>query len=179
MINSDLTSLFKYLKKYHTLAKEAEKAIAENSKIVSIKKNDNLQSIGHTCKTIYFINLLISLSIFIGLLLMKRLKVKSLILYLIGGIFMWYFMLNSGVHATITGILLAFAIPFGDGSENTISHTLQNWLHKPVAFIIIPLFALSNTAIIIGKDWITTFSEKSPARGLDFSVAFGILHPSI
>lgn len=110
-------------------------------------------------KTIYFTNLLISLSIFVGLLLMKRLKVKSLILYLIGGIFMWYFMLNSGVHATITGILLAFAIPFGDGSENTISHKLQNWLHKPVAFIIIPLFALSNTAIIIGKDWITTFSE--------------------
>jgi len=72
---------------------------------------------------------------------------------------MWYFMLNSGVHATITGILLAFAIPFGDGSENTISYQLQNWLHKPVAFIIIPLFALSNTAIIIGKDWITTFSE--------------------
>ena len=55
MINSDLTSLFKYLKKYHTLSKEAEKAIAENSKIVSIKKNDNLQSIGHTCKTIYFL----------------------------------------------------------------------------------------------------------------------------
>jgi NhaA family Na+:H+ antiporter len=110
-------------------------------------------------KTIYFTNLLISLSIFVGLLLMKRLKVKSLILYLIGGIFMWYFMLNSGVHATITGILLAFAIPFGDGGENTISHKLQNWLHKPVAFIIIPLFALSNTAIIIGKDWMTTFSE--------------------
>ncbi len=110
-------------------------------------------------KTIYFVNLLISLSIFGGLLLLKRFKVKSLLLYLIGGVLMWYFMLNSGVHATITGILLAFTIPFGDGSDDTISYKLQSWLHKPVAFIIIPLFALSNTAIIIGKEWMSTFSE--------------------
>lgn len=123
-------------------------------------------------KTIYLTNLLISLSIFGVLLLMKRFKVKSLILYLIGGIFMWYFMLNSGVHATITGILLAFAIPFGDGGENAISHKLQNWLHKPVAFIIIPLFALSNTAIIIGKDWITTFSETY-SLGIIFGLCIG------
>ena len=123
-------------------------------------------------KTIYLTNLLISLSIFGVLLLMKRFKVKSLILYSIGGIFMWYFMLNSGVHATITGILLAFAIPFGDGGENAISHKLQNWLHKPVAFIIIPLFALSNTAIIIGKDWITTFSETY-SLGIIFGLCIG------
>ena len=110
-------------------------------------------------KTIYFVNLLISLSIFGGLLFMKRFKVKSLPLYLIGGIFMWYFMLNSGVHATITGILLAFAIPFGDRSEDTVSYKLQSWLHKPVAFLIIPLFALSNTAIVIGKEWMSAFSE--------------------
>lgn len=55
MINSDLTSLFKYLKKYYTLSKEAEKAIAEISKTISIQKNADLQSIGHTCKTIYFL----------------------------------------------------------------------------------------------------------------------------
>ena len=90
-------------------------------------------------KTIYFTNLLLSLGIFGLLLIMNRLKVKSLILYLIGGIFMWYFMLHSGVHATITGILLAFAIPFGDGKEESISYKLQNWLHFPVAFVIIPL----------------------------------------
>ena len=110
-------------------------------------------------KTIYFENLLISMAIFAGLIIMKRFKVKSLFFYLIGGIFMWYFMLNSGVHATIAGILLAFAIPFGDGSEDTASYKLQSWLHKPVAFLIIPLFALSNTAILIGKELMSTFSE--------------------
>lgn len=111
-------------------------------------------------KTIYFTNLLISLSIFGFLLLMNRLKVTNFFVYLVGGVFMWYFMLNSGVHATITGVLLAFAIPFGDGSPNTISYQIQHLLHKPVAFIILPLFALSNTAIVIGKDLFHTISEN-------------------
>ena len=123
-------------------------------------------------KTIYFSNLLISLSVFGILLIMNRLKVKRLILYLIGGFIMWYFMLNSGVHATITGVLLAFAIPYQDGSDKTISYKLLHWLHKPVAFIIIPLFALSNTAIILGKDWYNNFSE-SYSLGIIFGLVIG------
>lgn len=123
-------------------------------------------------KTIYFTNLLISLSIFGVLLIMNRLKVTNLILYLVGGILMWYFMLNSGVHATITGVLLAFALPFGNGSSKTISSQLQHWLHHPVAFIIIPIFALCNTAIVISKDWIHNFSE-SYSLGIIFGLVLG------
>ncbi len=123
-------------------------------------------------KTIYFTNLIISLSIFGVLLIMNRLKVTNLILYLVGGIFMWYFMLNSGVHATITGVLLAFALPFGNGSSKTISSQLQHWLHHPVAFIIIPIFALCNTAIVISKDWIHNFSE-SYSLGIIFGLVLG------
>jgi NhaA family Na+:H+ antiporter len=103
-------------------------------------------------KTLLWTNLLISLGIFAFLLVLNRLKVKNLIPYLIGGVVMWYFMLNSGVHATITGVLLAFAIPFGDGSKKSTSIVLQQFLHKPVAFIILPLFALANTAIILSSD---------------------------
>ena len=103
-------------------------------------------------KTLLWTNLLISLGIFAFLLILNRLKVKNLIPYLIGGVVMWYFMLNSGVHATITGVLLAFAIPFGDGSKKSTSIVLQQFLHKPVAFIILPLFALANTAIILSSD---------------------------
>ena len=80
-------------------------------------------------------------------------KVHNLIPYLIGGAAMWYFMLNSGVHATITGVLLAFAIPFGDGSKKSPSRTVQHFLHKPVAFFILPLFAIANTCIAINTDW--------------------------
>jgi NhaA family Na+:H+ antiporter len=63
---------------------------------------------------------------------------------------MWYFMLHSGVHATITGVMLAFAIPFGDGGEKSPSFILQRFLHKPVAFFILPLFAIGNTCIVLG-----------------------------
>lgn len=50
-----MISLFQYFSKFNPLSKEAEQAIAEISSIVSIKKNKDLQPIGHTCKTIYFI----------------------------------------------------------------------------------------------------------------------------
>lgn len=98
-------------------------------------------------KALFWNNLFIAIGIFAGLLILNRLKVRNLIPYLIGGVAMWYFMLNSGIHATITGVLLAFAIPFGNGDEKSTSYILQHYLHKPVAFIVLPIFALANTAI--------------------------------
>ena len=95
------------------------------------------------------INLAISLSIMAGLFILNRRKVHVMWPYLIGGFGMWYFMLHSGIHATIAGVLLAFVIPFGKGTELTISYRLQQFLHKPVAFFILPLFALANTAILV------------------------------
>jgi len=100
-----------------------------------------------------FTNLFIALGIFAVLLLLNRMKIHNLIPYLIGGAAMWYFMLHSGVHATITGVLLAFAIPFGNGDENAPAARLQHFLHKPVAFIILPLFAMANTSIALGGNW--------------------------
>ena len=103
--------------------------------------------------TIVFANLFIALGIWGLLIILNRLKVYNLIPYLIGGIIMWYFMLHSGVHATITGVLLALAIPFGNGGEKSPSYILQHLLHKPVAFLILPLFAIANTCISIGDSW--------------------------
>ena len=102
---------------------------------------------------LHWTNLIIALSIFGVLMILNRMKIHNLIPYLIGGVFMWYFMLNSGVHATITGVLLAFAIPFHNGSKKSLSIILQHFLHKPVAYFILPIFALANTAIIINSDW--------------------------
>ncbi len=110
--------------------------------------------------TLSWINLIIALSVFILLLVFNKLKIKSLIPYLIGGVVMWYFMLNSGVHATITGVLLAFAIPFGKGDEKSPSYKLQHFLHKPVAFFVLPIFALANTAIFFSGDLSQTLSEN-------------------
>jgi len=102
-----------------------------------------------------FENLVISLGIFGFLLLLNQLKIRHLFPYLIGGIVMWYFMMNSGIHPTLTGVLLAFAITFGDGEENSSSTILQDYLSKPVAFIILPLFAIANTCIAFGDSWLS------------------------
>lgn len=100
-----------------------------------------------------WIYLMLSLAVFAGLLVMNRMGINSLAMYLIPGIFMWYFMLQSGVHATLAGVLLAFAIPFRDATEQSPSYRLQHFLHKPVAFLIMPLFALANTGIIFTQGW--------------------------
>lgn len=103
--------------------------------------------------SISLVNLGIALAILGALFILNRRNVHNLIPYIIGGFAMWYFMLNSGVHATITGVLLAFVIPFGDGSKTTSSYKLQHFLHKPVAFFILPLFAVANTCIAINSNW--------------------------
>lgn len=92
--------------------------------------------------------------LFAAMLIMNRMKVYVLWPYLVLGVAMWYLMLHSGVHATITGVLLAFAIPFQNGEKNSISYKLQHFLHKPVAFIILPIFALANTGIVIEDGWV-------------------------
>ena len=128
-------------------------------------------------KTLLLHNLLISLGIFGVLIVLNRLKVHNLIPYLIGGFFMWYFMLNSGIHSTISGVLLAFAVPFGKGDERSPSFILQHWIHKPVAFLILPLFALANTAIVIEPDWyknLSTTTSLGIFAGLIIGKPFGI-----
>lgn len=112
-------------------------------------------------KTLLWTNLFIAFGIFALLLVFNRMKVRNLTPYLMGGVAMWYFMLSSGVHATITGVLLAFAIPFGNGDQKSSSNILQHFLHKPVAFIILPIFALANTAIVFSGDIAQTLTENN------------------
>jgi Na+:H+ antiporter, NhaA family len=122
--------------------------------------------------------LLIALGIWAALFILGRLKVYQLIWYILGGLVMWYCMLQSGVHATITGVLLAFAIPFGKGDEKSISYKLQHWLHKPVAFIIVPIFALANTGIIFSGsivDAVVHHNSLGIITGLVLGKPIGIL----
>jgi len=122
--------------------------------------------------SISFLNLAIALGIWGFLFILNRKKVYNIIPYLIGGIAMWYFMLNSGVHATITGVILAFVIPFGDGGEKSTSYRLQHFLHKPVALFILPLFAVANTCIEINSDWHSELSHPN-ALGIILGLAVG------
>ncbi len=117
--------------------------------------------------------LLAALAVWGVLLIFNRmLRVMSLLPYLVGGALMWFLMLQSGVHATIAGVMLAFAIPFSHkvDDEASPSHKLEHRLHKPVAFIILPVFALANTGVVIGADWILNLTS---ANGL--GIAVGLL----
>jgi Na+:H+ antiporter, NhaA family len=125
--------------------------------------------------------LAISIVIFLVLLCLNRIfRISLLPVYLIGGVFMWIFMLKSGVHATVAGVMLAFAIPFWsrDQHQPSPSHQLENFLHKPVAFIVLPLFALANTGIIFGANWaidLATPNSLGVMLGLVVGKPLGVL----
>lgn len=99
-------------------------------------------------KGIVLMYLLGALGTFALLFVLGKIKIYSLWMYILGGIVMWYCMLKSGVHPSIAGVLLAFAIPTHKEDRKSPSYWLQHALHYPVAFIILPIFAFANTAII-------------------------------
>lgn len=86
-------------------------------------------------------------------------------IYLVLGVALWFFMMHSGIHATLAGVIMAFAIPFENGKPNTLSYRLEHLLQKPVTYLILPLFALANTAIAF---------DKSIAETLTSSLGLGI-----
>lgn len=81
------------------------------------------------------------------LILFNKLGIQNLFFYLIPGVFIWYFIHHSGIHATIAGVLTALAIPTTKGANESPLEKLEHLLVNPVNFIIVPLFALSNTNI--------------------------------
>lgn len=121
-----------------------------------------------------FLYLMLAFGVFAALLAMNRMRVASLIPYLAGGALMWFFMLKSGVHATIAGVLLAFTIPFSQivDDERSPSYRLEHFLHKPVAFLILPIFALANTGIVVGSDWAVELGSAN-SLGIFFGLVIG------
>ncbi|MCL7986431.1 Na+/H+ antiporter NhaA [Sphingobacterium sp. lm-10] len=95
-----------------------------------------------------FAYLAYALGIFGLMLLFNKLGIRSLFFYLIPALFVWYFIHHSGIHATIAGVLTAFTIPIrsADDQESPLVR-LEHALLTPVNFLIVPLFALANTAI--------------------------------
>lgn len=83
------------------------------------------------------------------LIVLNRFKVEKTAIYIVIGVFMWIFVLKSGVHATLAGVALAFAIPLKshkDESHSPAEH-LEHALHPWVSFLILPVFAFSNAGI--------------------------------
>lgn len=114
--------------------------------------------------------LFLALGIFAVLMVFNRLKIKSLWFYLIPGIFIWYFIHHSGIHATIAGVLTAMTIPTTKGSEESPLEKLEHHLHKPVNFLIMPLFALANTNISFAHASVEMLTE-----GLGLGIIIGLI----
>jgi NhaA family Na+:H+ antiporter len=92
--------------------------------------------------------------------------------YLSGGVILWYCVYHAGIHASIAGVMLAFAIPFSPRrpSAESPSHRLERRLHKPVAYLILPLFALANTGVTIDAQAIVELGHANSA-----GIALGLL----
>jgi NhaA family Na+:H+ antiporter len=106
---------------------------------------------------------ILALSIFpiIGLFLLNRAGVKKTAPYVVLGIILWVIDLKSGVHATIAGVVTAFAIPLtkAEGAHHTVLEELEHGLHRWVAFGILPLFAFANAGVSFAGIGLESFSE--------------------
>src|SRR5690606_35722869 len=104
--------------------------------------------------------------VFLLLIIFNRLGVKKIAFYLIPGLFIWYFIHHSGIHATVAGVLVALTLPTTPDATVSPLEKLEHALLKPVNFIIIPIFALANTNIRF---------EDGMVEGLFSSLGMGIV----
>ena len=116
---------------------------------------------------IHWMYLLLSFGVTALLFLLNYLKVTKIIFYIIPGLFLWYFLHHSGIHATIAGVLLAFSIPTNASNvELSPLEKLEHTLHFPVGFLIMPIFALTNTNIAFNNGMVA---------GLTSTLGLGII----
>jgi Na+:H+ antiporter, NhaA family len=119
--------------------------------------------------------LLAAIAVWLILIIFNRLRVMSMLPYIAGGFIMWILMLKSGVHATLAGIALAFAIPFSHikNDADSPSHQLEQYLHKPVTFAILPVFALANTCILFSSNWFHAVISDQNSLGIIAGLVLG------
>ncbi|WP_117145983.1 Na+/H+ antiporter NhaA [Pseudomonas coronafaciens] len=107
-----------------------------------------------------------------ALVALNRLGVKKLLPYLIIGALLWFFMLQSGIHATLAGVALALCIPLGKPDEEATSPLLhlEEKLHPWVAFAVVPIFGFANAGVSLSG--ITADKLVDP---VPLGVALGLL----
>lgn len=94
------------------------------------------------------------------LFLFNRIGLKNVFFYVIPGIFLWYFIHHSGIHATVAGVLIAIFIPTDNNSRESPLEKLEHILAKPVNFLIMPIFAFANTNITFQRGMFESLTES-------------------
>ena len=92
--------------------------------------------------------------LFAMLIVFNRMGVKKIYMYIIPGVFIWYFVHHSGIHATIAGVLVAMTLPTTPDAKESPLEKLEHMIVKPVNFLIMPIFALANTNIKFQEEMI-------------------------
>jgi NhaA family Na+:H+ antiporter len=99
------------------------------------------------------------------LIAMGRMRVNRLWPFLLVGVVLWFFVLRSGVHATIAGVLLAMTIPLRpapgrpDDVGHSLLHQLEHALARPVAFLVVPIFGFANAGVSLAGIGVSTLIE--------------------
>lgn len=108
--------------------------------------------------------LFLSLLTFIGLLSLNYFKIQEFLPYCLLGITLWVLIFNSGIHATIAGVLFGFTIPLNSSNKNfnSLLHHLIHQLHPWIAFGILPLFAFANAGLSFSNIKLSTFIHPLP-----------------
>ena len=122
--------------------------------------------------------LLLMLAAFLSLILLNKLNVKKFAPYFLVGLFLWYFTHESGIHSTISGVLLATAIPHRKHEKDySLLLKLEHILSPYVAFGIMPLFAFANAGVVLDDISINTILSPVPLGimcGLFFGKQIGV-----
>jgi len=115
---------------------------------------------------------------FLIIIFLNKFKIKKFTPYLITGIFLWFFTHGSGIHATISGVLLALAIPHRKNEKDfSLLLKLEHFLSPYVAFGIMPLFALANAGVSLENLSIESLLKPVPLGivcGLFFGKQIGV-----
>lgn len=116
--------------------------------------------------------LLASLAVTALLVVFNRCGVKRLLPYLLAGGLLWFFMLQSGIHATLAGVILALCIPLGDPDNESRSPLLrlEGRMHPWVAFAIVPIFGFANAGVSLAG-----ISPDNLVDPVPLGVALGLL----
>jgi len=125
-----------------------------------------------------YIYLFLMLLSFIGLIVLNKLGVKKFTPYLLIGILLWYFTHGSGIHSTISGVILALTIPHRDREKDfSLLLKIEHALSPYVVFGIMPLFALANAGVVLEGISINTLMKPVPLGilcGLFFGKQIGV-----
>ena len=112
-----------------------------------------------------------------NLIIFNRMGVRSLWPYLLLGAVLWVLIFASGVHATLAGVILALTIPLKQtpgtpeaAHHESPLHKLEHLIHKPVAFVIVPIFGFANAGVSFTGISMSVFSEH-----LTMGIAAGLL----